>query len=130
MASSYVLKDRKAQSALERIFPGFIKALSFDTHPDGVSRICVLASMASTKGKAWFFSIPNEDVETVESYSPRGWNGPDTVPPENIPMCVELRDEFGHLFRRIGVYRIGEWKIENPPESGSIRIERFRPWED
>lgn len=132
MTSSFVLKDRKAQSDLEKMFPGFIEALAFSTlvQPTGlIDRVVIKASMQSTKSKQWHFSIPIEDIEIVESYRPHVWNSVESVPPEGVPMCVELEDQFGHLFRRVGVYNKGTWNIQDAPISGSAQVKRFRSWE-
>lgn len=131
MALNFVLKDRKAQSDLERIFPGFIKALSSGTHTQSsnmIERIVVQAPMGKG-GKEWHFSIPVEDVESVVAYKPQEWNSADCVPPEGVSMCVELQDQYGHLFRRVGTYSGGKWNILDAPVARSVNVKRFRSWE-
>lgn len=132
MALSYILKDRKAQSELERMFPGFIKSLSFDRQPEinsGILRVIAEAPMKSTKGKAWHFSIPIDDVEIIEAFKPSEWNSGDCVPPEGVSMCVELQDQYGHTYRRVGAYNHGTWSIFGENLPAHAKITRFRSWE-
>lgn len=73
----------------------------------------------------------------VTPYNPNRWNSfPETTPPENVLMRVE-RTEFGSdrngkgiTQRDCSIFRKGEWVDPVVGYPMSMKIGRFRPWDE
>lgn len=132
MKKEYTLVDANAQLALEKLFPGFGRALanaSFVRDGSGLEQLARLQLMQKGGNESWVLYVPGKDVTWRVVYEPGVWNEPDVIPPEGVPMCVELTDEFGHVFRRMGSFNNGKWAITDFPSGRVVLVKRFRSWE-
>lgn len=130
MTVVYTLKDMDTQLALEELFPGFGKALS-DAHfchmDAGLARLFLTPKNGDVP---WVLLVPEKAVTTRTAYEPGVWNEPDVIPPEGVPMCVEMWCGDSRVFRRLGTYRDGKWHIDDYPRGFvHVEVKRFRSWE-
>ena len=129
MIMEYTLKDTDTQSALEKLFPGFRKALTnahFCYADAGLARLVLTPKNGNAP---WVLLVPEKAVTTRVVYKPGVRNEPDAIPPEGVPMCVELTDDFAYVFRRVGSFNKGKWAITHFPRGRTVKIKRFRSWE-
>lgn len=95
MTTENVLKDVEMQLALEKLFPGFGKALShegFHCAPVSKALYARLILRSRRGGAQWILSIPEEEITRRQAYEPGVWLDPDVIPPEGETMCVEIVD--------------------------------------
>lgn len=129
MNTEHTLKDMDTQLALEKLFPGFGKALTnaHFCHADaGLARLILTPKNGDVP---WVLLVPEKAVTTRVAYKPGVWNEPDVIPPEGVPMCVELTDDFAYVFRRVGSFNKGKWTITHFPSGRTVKVKRFRSWE-
>lgn len=64
-----------------------------------------------------------------ESFDPDTWNlYPDVLPPDNVPMRVEVFDGGRIRWRGFGIFKDGKWKMDTDLRSGEGL--RYRMWND
>lgn len=129
MTMEYTLKDVDTQLALEKLFPGFGKALANAHFLCAGANLARLVLTPKNGGEPWVVCVPEQDAVQRPAYEPGVWNEPDVIPPEGVPMCVELTDEFAHVFRRVGSFNNGKWVITDFPSGRTVTVKRFRSWE-
>lgn len=129
----YRLKDQELQAKLDELTNGeFSASLKGNIEPtdyyrrfnvDGIGVISV--------------SLNSSCLEERFDYDPRSWNPfPEVTPPENVLMRVE-RTEFGSdrngkgiTQRDCSIFRKGEWVDPVVGYPMSMKIGRFRPWDE
>ena len=129
--TTYRLRDKERQAALEKALPGFGEILQdkcekfFDN--SNAIRVC-------NADDGWEIYISKTDIKAVDDYNPYTWNSfPEVEPPDGVLMRVERSDgakrcAYFHNFSDGGCWCYSDGMAW--PKTYSDKVVRFRPWDD
>lgn len=137
----YELNDKKRQAALEKVFPGFGRALQVackNEFDDEFSHVCV---QLNRDGDVFYddeVCVKKSAIRAKRVYDPNAWNKyPEVTPPEDISLRCEGHDrDTGRPFRAILRYLDGGFCFDSTDPRlyrslfPGMVIDRFRPWDE
>lgn len=133
----YELNDKKRQAALEKVFPGFGRALQVackNEFDDEFSHVCVQLNLDGDVFYDDEVCVKKSAIRAKRAYDPHAWNDyPNVTPPEGVLMRIEGQyakrpelEYYGAL-----MYLEGAWHFADTVEiADNVIVERFRPWND
>lgn len=128
----YRLKNLNLQQNLDLLTNGaFSKTLNGAIDPTDYYRSFIVDDMANIT-----ISFLNDAFEPVAEYDPGRWNRyPETTPPEDVWMCLEVTSPFPlglKTKRYVARFKNGNWEGDDDEHIllDNFDVTFFRPWED